>query len=157
MTYYLRLDQIDGESTVRGHAKWFELTGLAWGVHHSSGPGRGGGAGVGRAVLDPLQVTLAGSRSTPLLFQAVATGRNIATATLDVVASGEQPRSILKWDLQDVALTALQLSGEGGAPLVETLSLSYAKITLTSTGQDPKGAVSPGTVAGWDLTRNSAI
>jgi len=155
--YYLRLDGIDGESMMRGHEKWFEIASFSWGVHNAVGPARGGGAAVGRPVLEPLHVTLASSVSVPLLFQTVVTGRHIATATLDVVTAGEAPRSALKWDLEDVLLTSLELAGEGGAAPNEALTLSYGKVTLTSTGQNPKGGVTPGTVASWDLGRNTTM
>jgi type VI secretion system secreted protein Hcp len=158
MPYYLRLDGIDGESVTRGHERWFEIASLAWGVQRGGGPARGAGAGVGRPVLEPLQVTLSSSRNVPLLFQAAVTGKHIATATLDVTGGGEQPRSMLTWSMEDVLVTSLEVSGDGGTPAVrETLALAYGKVTLTSTGQDPKGGIVPGTTAGWDVGRNAVV
>jgi type VI secretion system secreted protein Hcp len=157
MTCYLRLDGIDGESVNRGHEKWFELSAFSWGVQSTLSPGRGGGAGIGRPVLEPLRVTLASTQSLPILFQAIVSGRHIAAAALDVVSAGEQPRSVLKWDLQDVLPTSLDVGETGGAAPVTTLALSYGRVTLSSTGQDAKGGIVPGTSAGWDLGRNQLV
>jgi type VI secretion system secreted protein Hcp len=154
VTYYLRLDGIDGESMNRGHEKWFELAAFSWGVQSTLSPGRGGGAGVGRPVLEPVHATLRGAQGVPALFQTCTTGRHIAAATLDIVATGEQPRSILKADLADVLVSSVELSGADGADLAAVVTLAYGKVTLTASTQDPNGAIVPGIPVGWDLGRN---
>ena len=157
MPYYLRIAGIDGDSTSRGHEKWFEAATISWGAHSTAAPASGSGGGAGRPVLEPLHVGLKSGRSTPLLFQAVVTGRHIAAATLDVVTSGERRRTALSWSLTDVQLTSLELSGAGDAAMDETLVLSYGGVTLAATGQDPKGGVTPGPVVGWDVGRNQTV
>jgi type VI secretion system secreted protein Hcp len=156
MTYFLQLDGIAGEATDRGHEGWFTAEDLRWSMTQAA-QGRGGGAGAGRADLQPVVVTGFAETNWPLLLVAAASGRHVATAAIEHVADGERPMARLRLDLTDVPISALAIDGADGAPVRQTLSLGYGTITATTFGQDARGSAVTGATGGWDLRRNAPL
>ena len=106
MSYFLHVDGINGDATDDGHKGWFTVTGMSWGVIQSVSPngsgGPGSGAGVGKATVQPIEVTMPSSLSTPLLFAHCAQGRRIDAATLEVWGAGDAPALVARWQLDHV-------------------------------------------------------
>jgi type VI secretion system secreted protein Hcp len=158
MDYFLRLDGIDGEATLRGYEKWLEVSTMHWGVALPTGP-MGGGAGVGRAAFQPLALTMAAGRSTPSLMLACAGGAHIATAELAIVRNeGDSIQLTAKAEMTGVMVGLLGLEGsEEERTLGQSLSLTYASITLTTFAQDRTGAMATGATATWNVAKNATV
>jgi type VI protein secretion system component Hcp len=87
----------------------------------------GGGGGAGKATFSPFTIVRPVDDASPVLVQAAATGQHIPAVTI-VVANGATP---VTYKLEDVLVS--QVAHQGGvADTTETLSFSYAKITITA-------------------------
>ncbi len=115
---------------------------LSWSIGaQNSGitPGR-----TGRDVsstLGPLQFVKALDACTPILFGRVVTGTLVPSVTL-TESSGGIPLVTVK--LTGVIVSSDQVSGSGGAPPSEAVSLTYTRISITN---NPSG-----TTFCWDVS-----
>ncbi len=147
---FLQLPGIPGAAVERDHRGWIEVTSVSWGVEQT---GDGGGAAVGKAKQRPLAVTAATSIATPLLFEGIAKGMQLATARLDVVRTGQPSMLIHRWEFADVRLASLDVAGadQGFADAFQLMSRRTRVSVMT---QSPTGAAGQPVVRGWDFTAN---
>lgn len=160
MSYFLRLDGIDGDAIERGHENWITITGVSWGVSQSAstGGGGGGGGGAGRATFRPVVFTTLISAHTPELVVQCASGRHIARAEFEAVRDGEQPSLAWRWQFDEVLVTSLDLTGVDGDPaLTQSLSVSYRTVRLTTFTQSPDGTGVTEIASGWDVAAASPV
>lgn len=165
---YLELPGIRGTATERGHEDWIELTTATWGVEQTRGPGGGGaggrgaggggagGGGAGRSIQHPLVVTAPTTIATPLIFDAVARGTHLASATLEVVRpSGGRGDVVIRWEFEDVRLSRLDVAGaEPGFDDVFEIASERARLTVIE--DDPRGGAGQPVSRGWDFARQQS-
>lgn len=157
---YLQLPGIPGTSAKKGHEDWIELTSATWGVEQSQAAGPGGGPGrpgrPGRSAQHPLVVSAPTSIATPLIFEAVARGVSLATATLEVVrASAGRGDVVIRWEFEDARLSRLDVSGaEPGFDDVFELVAERARLTVVA--DDPRGGAGQPVSRGWDFARQQS-
>ncbi|SIT86833.1 type VI secretion system tube protein Hcp [Microbacterium sp. RU33B] len=150
---FLQLPGIPGPSSATGHEQWIELTRASWGVDGAGAVHQGGGAGRGRATPDPLVVTAPTSTATPLVFEAIVTGRRFAQATLEVVRPGQVQHTAIRWEFADVQLTALDVSGaEPGFEDVFRVEARRARVAVIP--PHPRGGESLNVTRGWDFAQS---
>jgi len=163
---FLKLDGIDGESTVIGHEKEIVVLSYEQGVDHAPAPAMGGGASTGRANFSGLHfrkyvdaasvpILLACSAATHIknalfTFRKAGSGFQFYKVTLEsvVVVSIVQRAGVgAQYPLSFVALE----QGDDSAGLLDQVSLAYTKIHWEYVPQKPDG--SPGTpmTGGWDI------
>jgi len=151
---YLQLPGIPGAATERDHKDWIELTSATWGVEQSrvTGPG-GGGGGSGRSSQHPLVVAAPTSIATPLIFEAVARGTHLATASLEVIGAADgRGRVVTRWEFEDVRVARLDVAGaEPGFD--DSFELVAQRARLTVFEDDPKGGGGQPVTRGWDFAR----
>ena len=140
--WYLKVEGIDGESTVRGFEQWIEADAYSWEVTASlAGPGRGG-ARRGRATLANLLVTAPISAASPKLIAACVTGQMIPSVVLSAVRDGGDGRAadvFLSYELDDATIVAVRHADDAATVPTERLEFAYATIRVTYTPQDPGG------------------
>ena len=160
---YLQLPGIPGTATERGHEDWIELTSATWGVEQSQAAGPGGGPGrpgaggrAGRSTQHPLVVSAPTSIATPLIFEAVARGTGLATATLEVVrASAGSGDVVIRWEFEDVRLSRLDVAGaEPGFD--DSFQVVAERARLTVVEDDPRGGAGHPVSRGWDFGRQQS-
>lgn len=153
MSYFLKIDEIEGDSAAVGHESWFDVDGVQWGVALVNSEGSGSGRRAGKPRFQPVAFTGATSGSTPLLMRACAMGKRIRTATLEVVHDSDGRSALdLRIDFGEATLSALTIEGSDGAtPFRQAFSLDYATVTMTTFVEDEKGAVDEGSTASWDI------
>jgi type VI secretion system secreted protein Hcp len=157
MSFFLKLDGINGDAIERGHENWFTITGVSWGAS-SSAAAVGGGAAVGKATLEPVVFRTLVSANTPELLVRCASGLHIAQAQFEAVRDIERPTVALSWTFSDVLISSLQLTGTGGDPaLDQSFSLSYRQIRMTTFTQDPNGGQGTEVTAGWDVATGTRL
>ncbi|MGI8542094.1 MAG: Hcp family type VI secretion system effector [Aridibacter sp.] len=138
---FLKIDGIQGESTDKTHPDEFDLIHWDFGVTNSSTMGTGGGAGGGKASLEPIPVTTHVGKSSPELFLRSCTGKVFPEAIITCRKAGDQPLDFLKITLKDVFISSYRLSGAGGGEKpIENWNLNYADIKLEYQAQKNDGS-----------------
>ena len=89
-----------------------------------------GGAGAGKASFQDISVVKGLDDCTPALFEAVAKGSPLASATLTVVAKGSKT-PVLVIQLTGVFVTSDKFTEGAPHELDEVITLAYTKITIT--------------------------
>jgi type VI secretion system secreted protein Hcp len=125
---FLKLDGIEGESTTKDHKGEIAIAGFSIGAQGSA-PTTGSGAGAGKVSIQSFTITKSLDKSSPLLFQAVATGKHIKEAVLSFThkASGKE-QTYLKFDFQNVLISSVQDGGSGGGTPAEQVTFAFQKV-----------------------------
>lgn len=156
---YLQIEPIKGESTDEKHKDWIEVDSYSANVSQPmSGPSGTGGRAAARADFGPFVVSKSVDKSTPDLNQYCAQGKHIAKLVLEQTQETGEKVCYLKYELENVMVQSISLSGGGSSRPYETVSFVYDKIKWTYTPIKNDGsadtAVGP---KGWDLETNKAI
>lgn len=157
--YFLKLDGIDGESTDDKHKNEIDILSFSWGLANAtSGAGRGGGTGAGKAVFQDFHFATNVNKASPKLFLACATGQHIKEAKLTCrKAGGQQEFLIVK--MTDVLITSYQQGGSSESDVVPTdqVSFNFTKIEVEYVPQDSRGETDAPVKAGYDLKKNEKV
>jgi len=157
LSMYLKFSaEITGESPTEKHPGEIEVLGFTWGA--SNPPVASSGA-AGKVQVLAFHYTARSSRASPLLFKACAAGKHFKDAVFSLARTvGDQEQDFMTWTLQDVLVSAYQISGEQSGPLpVDEVELSFEKVEVEYQLFDANGQ--PGEVikAGWDVKSNKAV
>lgn len=148
---YLQLPGIPGDSVDRDHRDWIPVTAVTWGVEQAASGGGGGGGRGGRASQHPLVVSAPTSIASPLIFETITKGTNLATATLDVVRAGDRGGStVIRWEFEDARLMRLGIAG-GEAGFDDAFELVAKRARLSVFPVDGRGAAGQPVSRGWDF------
>lgn len=148
---FLKLDQIDGESTDSQHKNQIVLESFGWGLT-SPGTSTGGGGGAGKAVAHDFTVTKLVDKASPLLMSHAVMGKKIAAATMTARKAGkDQQIEFLVIKLNDVIVTSMQDTGNDQLP-VEQVSFAFHTISV-----EFKSQTGSPTTFSWDLKANKAV
>jgi type VI secretion system secreted protein Hcp len=155
---HLKLDGIEGESTVSGFEKQIDVLSWSFGASQTGSMAFGGGGGTAKASIQDLFITKRFDKASPKLFEALAVGSHITTAILSLKkASGGKPVEYLNYKLSDVIISSVGWSGAEAEVPMENLGLNFAKIEIIYTEQDSKGAAAAKTMAGFDVKANKKV
>jgi type VI secretion system secreted protein Hcp len=152
--YFLKVGDIEGESTDRNHQGWIDLYSFSWALATTSGSVKGGGGGAGKVVFSDFSWTQGLDSSVVPLFVAVASGTRYETATFDVVRTGDRSESFFQMILGGAAPTSLSLSGDS-EDILASASLGAEIITMRYRPQDERGRYGAWIDGTWDLRRNA--
>jgi type VI secretion system secreted protein Hcp len=158
---YLKLDNIDGETTTKGFEKQIEIYSFSWGASNPTSVGPGGsGLGAGRVSVSSFNIMKKSDATSPKLFQACCTGTHIPKATVTMrKAGGESPVNFLVYEFEGVMVESVQWSGSSGGDdtPTESVSLAFSKVSIRYTPQAAKGTAAPKPIEGaWDITTVAA-
>jgi len=151
--YFLKVDGVDGDSTVSGFEKWFSIDGFDIGVRNTGSLSAGGGAGEGKAQFSPLTVDIHSLAGLAPLLGDVASGGHIKFVEL-VGAETIKGENIKLYDvkLSDVFVSSFE--NDPGPKGVETaLTFDYRQIKLTDQPTTHGIIGTPQTLA-FDLSEN---
>ena len=155
---YLNIDPIKGESTDTAHKDWIEVESFNCGVSQPlSGPSGTGGRAAARADFDPFCVTKTTDKSSVDLNLYCAQGKHIAKLELEVCQETGEKVCYLKYELENVMVQQINLSGGGSMKPMETVVLVYDKICWTYNAVNNEGSagdkIGPKT---WNLEENKS-
>jgi type VI secretion system secreted protein Hcp len=138
---FLKLDGIKGESTDKDHKGEIAIDGFALSAQGGT-QASGGGGGAGKVSIQSFTITKSLDKSSPLLFQAAATGKHFKDAILSFArkAGGEQ-KTYLKFDFQNVLISGVQDGASDKATPTEQVSFAFQK--CQETYYDSKGKAGP--------------
>ena len=152
---------IAGETTDRvlQEKKAIELTSYKFDVENPTSIGSaGGGAGTGKARLNPLVFTKAVDATTAALFKACAVGGHYAKATLLVRRANAGPTAepLIRIELRLVFVTSLQQVLEDAKDtLQDEVKLAYGAVTISAGAGSAAGGTRPPVVHSWNQVTNS--
>jgi type VI secretion system secreted protein Hcp len=139
--FMLRIDGIEGDSTVEGHEGAIDVVSWSWGVSHSGGRPGGGGGGSGRPVFDDLNVAARIGRASPLLVESCVTGRHHTSAVLTGLRDGgRELGEFLEYEFGDVTITSVEHGDSEDGPPAEEFSLAYRRFEIRHVVQRPDGS-----------------
>lgn len=137
---------MNGGSTSKGHETEIEVLSWNHGFNQptSSIRSAGGGGTVEKANHQAFVFSKMLDSATDDLLKACWSGKHCATATLTCYRSAgelEQMSHVpyLKVEMESVIISDLQVSGSVGDVPMETVALTYAKVTYTYTTHDKTG------------------
>jgi type VI secretion system secreted protein Hcp len=151
---YADVNGIPGESVTKGHEKEIELQSVDLGIT-SCAAASAGGASSGKAVVDDVDVTKFIDASSTVLFKRVANGSHISSVVITVErAGGASSQKVVTYTLNDVQVTQYRSHSGGNIPL-ESLSFTFAKITITYFEQTGNGQTGQPHTVTYDLQTNT--
>ena len=130
-TTFLKIDGIEGESTQKDHKGEIQIDSFSVGAQSSQSIGsQSSGAGAGKVSIQSFSITKTLDKSSPLLFQAAATGKHFKDATLSFSRkAGGKEQTYLKFDFQNVFVSSVQDGSSGGGQPTEQVTFAFQKVS----------------------------
>ena len=129
MRLFLKLDVVDGGSTVKNYEKWIEISSFSWGAAQGSGAA----AGAGQLAVKTVDVNLQSGIATPGLVKLLGSG---TTTNAQIVVAGSQKGVVGQFKYHTIKLAgarivsyAMGAAGTDAFP-TDTVSLSFLKLGI---------------------------
>ena len=136
--------------------KAIELISFDWNAENPATIGSAsGGAGSGKAKLNPLTVEKRVDSASAALFQRLATGAHIPSMELFVRRGGATGTGHLKYRFATVFVTSVRPSGDG-EQMRERVTFAYGAVAQSYTPQTATGTAGTVFEAGWNQVTNMA-
>jgi type VI secretion system secreted protein Hcp len=148
---FAKLGDIKGESQDDKHKGQIELLSWSWGVARPHSMPIGAGGGEGKATFHDLAFTHKIDKASPSLLKACATGQHLKDATITRRKAGKGQQEFLIIKLNDVIVTSVTESDEGGASQTETVTIAFAKVDIEYKPQKPDGSLEAGIHFKYDI------
>jgi type VI secretion system secreted protein Hcp len=137
---------INGESLDDKHKGEIEVLAWSWGIQGK--PSLGAGTASGKATVRELKVVKRVDKASTALMGAVRTNEVIKEAVLTLRKSGTKPLEFLKITMEQGRIVSIEIDAgdaEGGAALLERITISFNKIAVEYTPQGADGLPQGGT------------
>lgn len=156
--FYLKIDEIEGESKDDKHKNWIDVLSWSWGESNAGAHSMGGGGGAGKVSMQDFNFVMTVNKATPKLMLACATGKHIKDATLVARKAGGKQEMYLTIKMSDVLVSSYQTGGSTGSGLpTEQLSLNFSKIEYEYRPQKPDGSMDSPVKVGYDIKANKKV
>jgi type VI secretion system secreted protein Hcp len=157
MDMFIKVGDIEGESTDGKHGKEIDLLAWSWGMSQSGTTHTGGGGGAGKVNVQDLSFTKYIDASTHALMKACCDGTHYPEAKLTVRKAGKEALEYIKITMKEVIVTSLSTGGSGSEDrLTENVTLNFAEFKLEYTPQKPDGSGDSAKEVGWNIAENKA-
>jgi len=156
----LDIDGIGGESQIKGFEGQIDVLSWNWGMVQSGTTHLGKGGGGGKVAVNDITFSKYVDEATPKLIKLCTTGAHKPKATLTVrKAGGDSPVDYLKIEMNTVMISSYNTGGanDGLDRVQETISLNFAKFTVTYTPQDESGAGAGADPFAFDIAQNTEV
>lgn len=149
---YLRIGDIEGESTTRGYEKWIDLFSFDHALTRAVQSGRTTGAPVHAPIALGKQLDAASLK----LIEALNTGQGLQQAEIAFVRPADRNAfEYLNIELKNVFVTYHGLSVGQGGESYEQVDLVYEEITWTYRTQRPDGSPGPEITTTYNVVTNT--
>jgi type VI secretion system secreted protein Hcp len=147
---FLKLPDITGTSTVRGHEGEVVLTGFSTSVSMTPPIGGGGGGSVGKLVCGQVTLTKTVDQTSPQFLNLLFKGKHTALARITFeTTNGGALYDYYKIDLRDLLVTSVTQTDPRDTLVTETIVLLASRFHYSFTPQTADG--SPGTSVEVDV------
>ena len=155
---FLKLDNVEGESTDSKHAGEITVLSWRWGLQQPVALVVGSGAGGGKFKVNDLRVTKHVDKASPRLMLACCNGKHFEEALLTVRKAGETPVEYLKITMKEVFVSSISIDGtdEQDRP-TETIGFSFGEFRNQYTPQKPDGTDDATIEMGWNIVKNTRV
>ncbi len=157
---FLKIDNIEGESSDSGHQGWIEVLRYGIGLKQniSSTASSAGGASAERADFFEFTIRKYLDKASPKLALACGAGTHIDKIVVELCRAGGDKIKFMDYKLSNCVISEI-ITTSGNDTIqkfpAETVKINYGKIELSYTKQKRAGGGAAGQVAsGWDLQRN---
>lgn len=141
---FLKIGNIDGQSTAPRYQKWIELDSWSWGASRALDTA---GAPARLSVQSFSFTARVGSHSAGLL-ELLASNEATPTGTTLAVTKNELPAVQLKAEFTDVVLSVYDIGETSGDIPVEQVSFDFSKVTFFAGTSAPVVVVTPPNLIG---------
>ena len=156
--YFMKIDDITGESQDAKHKGSIEIESWSWGESQMGTHSDGSGGGAGRVQMQDFHFVMRVNKASPKLFLACANGEHIKSAVLTCRKAGKEQQEFLKWKFTDLLISSYQTGGSHGDIIpMDQVSFNFAKIEVEYKGQKADGSLEGAIPAGWDLKKNTKV
>jgi type VI secretion system secreted protein Hcp len=150
---FIKIDDVQGESTDSTHKNEIEVTSWSWGAAQAGSSHGGTGSGSGKVAVQDLSVTFNVDKSVPTLMNMVMKGTPFKKALLVCRRSGGNPVEYLKITMTSGLLAGLQL---GGSPVVTaTMALNFSAVQIDYTPQKADGSAGAVVTTQFNIAGNA--
>lgn len=144
---FIKLGDIKGESSVKGHADEIDVLAWSWGLSQSGTTHMGKGGGAGKVNVQDLSFTHYVDAASANLIRSCCVGKHFPEAKIILRKAGENPLDYLTITLKEVIITSVSTGGSKGEErLTENVTLNFAEFTYSYQPQDGKGAKKGGAI-----------
>lgn len=155
---FLEIEGVAGESQRAGHEGQIELQSFSWGASNpTSISSTGTGIGAGKVSISSFNFMKNTDGTSPTLFQKCCNGKHFdkAKVTLYKAAGDDGALDYLIYEFEKVFVDSIAWSGGGDGIPLESISLSFGKVTINYTGQNDDGTKAGVTPGSWNLVTNT--
>jgi type VI secretion system secreted protein Hcp len=154
---FIKIGDIEGESTDGKHEKEVDVLSWNWGMSQSGTTHMGGGGGSGKVAVNDLTFTKYVDAATHALMKACCDGSHYEEAKLTVRKAGKDALEYIKLTMKEVIVTSVSTGGSGGEDrLTENVTLNFAEFKLEYTPQKPDGTGDSAKEVAWNIAKNEA-
>lgn len=141
MSAFIKFDGIDGESQDKDHKNWSPLIAFGQNMHAPGSGATGSTRRRGTVVVSDIICGKETDKSSPKLQEAMLNGKVFPKVEIHFTASYTDTgrATYMAYELKNVLVTSVQVSGGGQGVPTESLSLNYEEIKVTYTECDSKG------------------
>ncbi len=153
--YFLKIDDVKGESQDSKHKGEIDIDSFSWGEVQTGTAGAGGGAGAGKVQKQDLAIMKSVDKSSPVLMMACATGKHYKQATLTVRKAGGEQQDYLTITLSDLLVSSYTTNASAGETMpTESVTLNFAKLEMSYKPQRPDGTLDAEVLQKYDFAAN---
>jgi len=150
--YFLKIDNIPGESMDKTHKGEIEIESWSWGATQTGTASRGGGLGAGKVEMSDFSLVKNVDKASPSLMLACAQGDHIKSASLVCRKAGKEQQEYLKITFSDLMVSSFHTDGSSGSPLPsEQVSLNFSKVEYEYKEQKADGSLGGAIKKFYDL------
>ncbi len=154
---FIKIGDIEGESTDDKHGKEIDVLAWSWGMSQSGTTHMGGGGGSGTVSVQDLSFTKYVDAATHALMKACCDGTHYTEAKLVVRKAGKEALEYIKATFKEVIVTSVSTGGSGGEDrLTENVTLNFAEFKLEYTPQKDDGSGDSAKEFGWNIAAKKA-
>lgn len=156
---FLKIEGIEGESTDSAHEGEIDILSFSWGMSQSGVAQTARGGGAGKVSVQDLSISKYVDRASPALMEAVASGRHISSATLELERRpiGDERVTYVKYELKNVLVTSYNVNWNAShaeSVPTEELSLNFEEIKVTYVEQELDGSAGGRLSFLWNFLKN---
>ena len=152
---FIKIDDIEGESSDDVHAGEIDVLAWSWGMSQSGTTHSGAGGGAGKVNVQDLSFTHYVDKASPNLMKMCCNGKHFEEATLVVRKAGEMALEYMIITMKNGLISSVSTGGSGGEDrLTENVTLNFSEFKSEYVPQLADGSGDASVIVGWNIAKN---